>query len=84
MVATALLVSATSASRFNRRRSQLERLPAIGDSATKVFLIIGVAGYAGLVGARLYIRCQETAKNLAGFQGRDKAGSTSPAIPARQ
>src|SRR5258708_38844660 len=55
MVATALLVSAyVLQADFNRRRSQLERLPGYRGQRDEGFLIIGVAGIAGLVGARLY------------------------------
>src|SRR6201993_783129 len=55
MVATALLVSAyVLQADFNRRRSQLERLPGYKSQQDEGFLIIGVAGIAGLVGARLY------------------------------
>ncbi|MCU1240102.1 MAG: Prolipoprotein diacylglyceryl transferase [Candidatus Acidoferrum typicum] len=55
MVATALLVSAyVLQADFNRRRAQLERLPGYKSQRDEGFLIIGVAGIAGLVGARLY------------------------------
>src|ERR1700694_5707428 len=64
MVATALLVSAyVLQADFNRRREQLERIPGYKGAGDKTgnkgqhdegFLIIGVAGRAGLVGARLY------------------------------
>ena len=55
MVATALLVSAyVLQADFNRRRAQLERLPGYKSQQDEGFLIIGVAGIAGLVGARLY------------------------------
>src|ERR1700675_4054557 len=55
MVATALLVSAyVLQADFNRRRAQLERLPGYKGQRDEGFLIIGVAGIAGLVGARLY------------------------------
>jgi prolipoprotein diacylglyceryl transferase len=60
MVATALLVSAyVLQADFNRRRGQLERIPGYRGPQDKRkgdegFLIIGVAGIAGLVGARLY------------------------------
>src|ERR1700686_2079174 len=65
MVATALLVSAyVLQADFNRRRGQLERLagykggggkgPGDRGQHDEGFLIIGVAGLAGLVGARLY------------------------------
>src|SRR5260370_21647024 len=55
MVATALLVSAyVLQADFNRRRSQLEHLPGYRGQRDEGFLIIGVAGIAGLVGARLY------------------------------
>ena len=55
MVATALLVSAyLLQADFNRRRAQLERLPGYKSQQDEGFLIIGVAGIAGLVGARLY------------------------------
>ena len=59
MVATALLVAAyVLQADFNRRRAQLERLPGYKGPQNKAkgdegFLIIGVAGIAGLVGARL-------------------------------
>src|SRR3979490_1851750 len=55
MVATALLISAyVLQADFNRRRTQLERLPGYKGQRDEGFLIIGVAGIAGLVGARLY------------------------------
>jgi prolipoprotein diacylglyceryl transferase len=55
MVATALLVSAyVLQAEFDRRRAQLERLPGYTSQRDEGFLIIGVAGIAGLVGARLY------------------------------
>jgi len=55
MVATALLVSAyVLQADFNRRRPQLARLPGYKEQRDEGFLIIGVAGIAGLVGARLY------------------------------
>ena len=54
MVATALLVSAyVLQAEFNRRRTQLQSVLR-EDSADEGFLIIGVAGIAGLLGARLY------------------------------
>src|SRR5713101_329013 len=55
MVATALLVSAyILQADFDRRRAQLGRLPGYQEQRDEGFLIIGVAGIAGLVGARLY------------------------------
>ena len=55
MVAVALLVSAyLLQSEFNRRRTQLERIPGYRSQKDEGFLIIGVAGIAGLIGARLY------------------------------
>jgi phosphatidylglycerol---prolipoprotein diacylglyceryl transferase len=55
MVAIALLVSAYALQAdFNRRRAQLERIPGYKSQKDEGFLIIGVAGMAGLVGARLY------------------------------
>jgi prolipoprotein diacylglyceryl transferase len=55
MVATALLVSAyVLQADFNRRRVQLEHLPGYQGQRDEGFLIIGVAGIAGLAGARLY------------------------------
>jgi len=55
MVATALLVSAyVLQADFNRRRAHLERLPGYRGQRDEGFLIIGVAGIAGLIGARLY------------------------------
>jgi prolipoprotein diacylglyceryl transferase len=55
MVATALLISAyVLQADFNRRRDQLERLPGYKGQRDEGFLIIGVAGIAGLAGARLY------------------------------
>lgn len=54
MVATGLLVSAyVLQAEFNRRRTQLQAVLK-KDSADEGFLIIGVAGIAGLIGARLY------------------------------
>ena len=55
MVATALLVSAyVLQADFNRRRAQLDHLPGYKGQRDEGFFIIGVAGIAGLVGARLY------------------------------
>jgi prolipoprotein diacylglyceryl transferase len=55
MVATALLVSAyVLQADFDRRRGQLERIPGYASQRDEGFLIIGVAGIAGLIGARLY------------------------------
>src|SRR5258706_7455886 len=55
MVATALLVSAyVLQADFDRRRAQLERIPRYQAQRDEGFLVIGVAGLAGLVGARLY------------------------------
>jgi phosphatidylglycerol---prolipoprotein diacylglyceryl transferase len=55
MVATALLVSAyVLQADFDRRRAQLETLPGYRGQRDEGFLIIGIAGIAGLVGARLY------------------------------
>jgi prolipoprotein diacylglyceryl transferase len=55
MVATALLVSAyVLQADFNRRRAQLARLPGYKEQRDEGFLIIGIAGIAGLIGARLY------------------------------
>ena len=54
MVATAMLVSAyVLQADFDRRRSQLQSMSARAEK-DEGFLIIGVAGFAGLVGARLY------------------------------
>jgi len=54
MVATGLLTSAyVLQTEFNRRRTQLQAVLS-KDSADEGFLIIGVAGIAGLIGARLY------------------------------
>jgi prolipoprotein diacylglyceryl transferase len=55
MVATALLVSAYVLQwDFDRRRAQLQHLPGYKGQRDEGFLIIGVAGIAGLIGARLY------------------------------
>ena len=55
MVATALLVSAyVLQADFDRRRTQLEARPGYRGQKDEGFLIIGIAGIAGLVGARLY------------------------------
>jgi prolipoprotein diacylglyceryl transferase len=55
MVAIALLVSAyVLQADFNRRRPQLERIPDYQGQKDEGFLIMGVAGIAGLIGARLY------------------------------
>lgn len=54
MVAIALLVSAyVLQADFNRRRSQLLAISAKNEK-DEGFLIIGIAGLAGLIGARLY------------------------------
>ena len=55
MVATALLVSAyVLQADFDRRRGQLERIEGYKSQRDEGFLIIGIAGIAGLAGARLY------------------------------
>src|SRR5579859_3206483 len=55
MVATALLVSAyILQADFDRRRDPLARIPGYASQRDEGFLIIGVAGIAGLIGARLY------------------------------
>jgi prolipoprotein diacylglyceryl transferase len=55
MVGAALLVSAyILQADFDRRRAQLERIPRYASQRDEGFLIIGVAGIAGLIGARLY------------------------------
>jgi phosphatidylglycerol---prolipoprotein diacylglyceryl transferase len=55
MVATALLVSAyVLQAEFNRRHAQLESLPGYAAQKDEGFLVIGIVGLAGLVGARLY------------------------------
>jgi prolipoprotein diacylglyceryl transferase len=55
MVATALLVSAyVLQADFDRRRGQLEKIKGYSSTKDEGFLIIGIAGIAGLVGARLY------------------------------
>src|SRR5215470_17640851 len=55
MVATALLVSAyVLQAELNRRRMQLERLPGYKFQPDEGFVIIGIAGICGIVGARLY------------------------------
>jgi prolipoprotein diacylglyceryl transferase len=55
MVATALLVSAyVLQADFDRRRGQLEKIPGYSGQRDEGFLIIGIAGIAGLIGARLY------------------------------
>src|SRR3984885_12404924 len=55
MVATALFVSAyVLQAEFDQRRESLEKLPGYGGKRDEGFLIIGIAGIAGLIGARLY------------------------------
>jgi prolipoprotein diacylglyceryl transferase len=55
MVAAALLVSAyVLQADFDRRRMQLEKIPRYQGQKDEGFLIIGIAGIAGLLGARLY------------------------------
>jgi prolipoprotein diacylglyceryl transferase len=55
MVAVALMVSAyVLQADFDRRRTQLEKIPGYRGQKDEGFLIIGIAGIAGLVGARLY------------------------------
>jgi phosphatidylglycerol:prolipoprotein diacylglycerol transferase len=54
MVATAMLVAAyVLQADFNRRRAQLQSISARNEK-DEGFLIIGIAGLAGLIGARLY------------------------------
>jgi prolipoprotein diacylglyceryl transferase len=55
MVATALLVGAyVLQADFDRRRRQLQKIPGYKGKRDEGFLIIGFAGLAGIVGARLY------------------------------
>jgi prolipoprotein diacylglyceryl transferase len=55
MVATALFVAAyVLQAEFDRRRDALEKLPGYRTKLDAGFLVIGVAGIAGLIGARLY------------------------------
>jgi phosphatidylglycerol:prolipoprotein diacylglycerol transferase len=55
MVATALFVSAyVLQAEFDRRRDALEKIPGYGGKRDEGFLVIGIAGIAGLIGARLY------------------------------
>jgi prolipoprotein diacylglyceryl transferase len=55
MVAAALLVSAyVLQADFDRRRMQLEKIPRYQGQKDEGFLIIGISGIAGLLGARLY------------------------------
>ena len=54
MVAAAMLVSAgVLQAEFNRRRARLEKISGKQES-DQGFLVIGIAGIAGLIGARLY------------------------------
>src|ERR1700760_4162525 len=55
MVATALFVAAyVLQAEFDRRRDVLEKIPGYGGKRDEGFLVIGIAGIAGLIGARLY------------------------------
>jgi len=55
MVATALLASAyVLQAEFDRRRGQLDSIPGYQPQKDEGFLVIGIAGLAGLAGARLY------------------------------
>jgi prolipoprotein diacylglyceryl transferase len=55
MVAVALMVSAyLLQADLDRRRTQLERIPGYEPQRDEGFVIIGIAGLAGIVGARLY------------------------------
>src|SRR3954452_24778011 len=55
MVAAALLVSAyVLQAEFDRRRAQLAKIPGFRGQKDEGFLVIGIAGIAGLIGARLY------------------------------
>jgi phosphatidylglycerol:prolipoprotein diacylglycerol transferase len=55
LVATALFVSAyVLQADFDRRRTQLEQIKGYTSKHDEGFLVIGVAGLVGLVGARLY------------------------------
>jgi phosphatidylglycerol---prolipoprotein diacylglyceryl transferase len=69
MVAMALLVSAyVLQAEFNRRRAQLEELSGYVPQADEGFLVIGIAGLAGLAGARLY-HVLETPRELFSHPG---------------
>jgi phosphatidylglycerol---prolipoprotein diacylglyceryl transferase len=62
MVATALLVSAyVLQAEFNRRRAQLQAIPGHKDQRDEGFFVIGIAGLAGLAGAKLYHAAQDPA-----------------------
>jgi prolipoprotein diacylglyceryl transferase len=66
MVATALLVSAyVLQADFDRRRMQLARIPGYKEQRDEGFFIIGVAGIAGLIGARLYHVLESPSELLA-------------------
>ena len=55
MVATALFVSAyVLQADFDRRRPQLEQIKGYAGNRDEGFLVIGIAGIVGLIGARLY------------------------------
>lgn len=62
MVATALLISAyVLQAEFNRRRAQLQASPGYQDQRDEGFFVIGIAGLAGLAGAKIYHAAQEPA-----------------------
>src|ERR1700753_2550206 len=66
MVATALFVAAyVLQAEFNRRRESLERLPGFSGKGDEGFLVIGIAGIAGLIGARLYHVLESTSEFFA-------------------
>jgi prolipoprotein diacylglyceryl transferase len=55
MVATGLLVAAyVLQADFDRRRGQLEKIPGYKGKRDEGFVVIGIAGLAGIIGARLY------------------------------
>jgi len=60
MVATALLVSAyVLQAEFNRRRAPLEAIPGYKGGRDEGFFVIGIAGLAGLAGAKIYHAAQD-------------------------
>src|SRR5690242_3118402 len=60
MVATALLISAyVLQAEFNRRRVQLQSIPGYQGQRDEGFFVIGIAGLAGLAGAKIYHAAQD-------------------------
>lgn len=66
MVATGMLVAAyILQAEFDRRRGELEKIKDYQGHKDEAFLVIGIAGIAGLIGSRLYSALENPAELIA-------------------